>query len=258
MARNDNSTVIGTNLPRDVDTSPITEALARDYAAAEDRTRELLDQARALPTTVTSEGEVERFSIIVRLMRDHDQTVEAYRKAEKEPYLRGGQAVDGWFNNIAERLGKAMKLLHARVNDFQQAKLERLRLEREAEQRKAREEAQKAQEAARRARSEESKRALELEAKLAAQRAAMAEARSEETPADMARSRFQSGAMTTMARDPQVSVHDWDAIPLELLRPYLRRDDILKAVKQWAKATSYMEAMPGVLIERDVTKTVIR
>lgn len=256
--KTETNTMLGSNQPREVDTSPITEALASDYAAAEDRTKELLDQARALPTTVTDEAAVEAFSLVIRSLRDHTATVEAYRKAEKEPYLRGGQAVDGWFGNIAERLGKAMKLLHNRVDDYQQAKLQRLKLEREAAERKAREEARKAEEAARKARSEERRQELEVEAKLAQQRAVAAQARAEETPAEMTRSRFQSGAMATMARDPQVSVLDWDAIPLDKLRPYLRRDDILKAVKQWAKATSYGEDLPGVLIERDVSKSVIR
>src|SRR5262245_14489702 len=254
------TTMLGHNRPKEYDTSLVTDALDRDYAAAEARTRELLDEARDLPKTVASDIDVERFAVVIRALRDHGQTIEAYRKAEKEPHLRGGQAVDGWFGNRADRLGTAMKLLHARVDDYQQEKLERARQQRLAEERKAREEAQRAEEAARRARSEARRQELEVEAKMAQQRAAMAQARTEqaeESPADAVRQRFAGGAMATMAAAPTVQVTDWDAVPLERLRPYLRREEVLRAVRAWARATSFSEEMPGVQVERG-SKTVIR
>jgi flagellar biosynthesis GTPase FlhF len=252
------SSMLGGNLPKEVDTTPITDLLDRDYAAAEERTRELLDQARKLPMTITADDQVEPFALVVRSLRDHSATIEAYRKSEKEPYLRGGQAVDGWFGKIAERLDKTMKVLHHRVNDYQQEKLARERHVREEAERKAREEARAAEEAAKRARSEARKQELEVLAQLAKQRAELARDEAAKAPADITRQRFGSGAMTTMARDPKVEIVDWDLLPLDRLRPYLRRDDIEKAVRAWAKASSYKDQMPGVVIDRDASKSVIR
>jgi hypothetical protein len=252
------SSMLGDNRPKEVDTTPITDMLDRDYAAAEARTRELLDQARKLPMTVTADDQVEPFALVIRSLRDHSATVEAYRKAEKEPYLRGGQAVDGWFGQIAERLDKTLKVLHHRVNDYQQEKLARERRAREEAERKAREEARVAEEAAKRARNEARKRELEIEAQMAKQRADLAAEQAAQAPADITRQRFGSGAMATMARDPKVEIVDWDLLPLDRLRPYLRRDDIEKAVRAWAKASSYKDQMPGVVIDRDASKSVIR
>src|SRR5215471_12613151 len=105
----------------------ILNRLTFDYKDTEQRTKELLDKARALPTSVGSETALERVSLVVRELRDHDVSIEKFRKAEKIYYLRGGEAVDGFFGTIRERLGKTMKILLSRIDEYQQEKLERAR-----------------------------------------------------------------------------------------------------------------------------------
>ena len=237
---------------------PVTTRLADEYAAVELRTQELLASARILPTTVRSEDDLEAFAVVVRAMRDHGSRCEAIRVDEKEPFLRGGQAVNGFFHGMRERLNKAMNILSLRVKDYQDTKLEAERQAREAEAKRLREEAARLEAQAKRARDEERAAALAIEAKLAAQRAAVATVKVDAAPADMVRTRFsKSGAMTTMARDPLVEITDYDALPLEKLRPYIQRPALLVAVKAWARATEFKETLPGATIAMG-TKSVIR
>jgi hypothetical protein len=240
----------------------IAARLAADYTGTEETAKALLDKARALPTTVADDEQLGAFAQSIRDLREHLTRVETIRVAEKEPYLHGGKAVDGWFGALKDRLAKAVKILSMRVDDYQAEKIarERKALEKIAEaERAAFEESarREAELAAYKKTSEPEQARASLDAKIAQQQAAMAQMRAAASDAELGRQHFASGGMVTAKREPDVEVLDWDAVPLDMLRPYIRRDEILKAIKAWARAKDYAEQMPGVRIEIR-SKAVVR
>lgn len=260
---------IGDNQPKAAEV--VADRLRMDYGATEETTAAILETARQLPKSVEDDGTLELYAKVVREARDHCQRVESLRKVEKEPYFRSGQAVDAFFNTMAERLTKGMKVLNIRIDEYQQEKLERARQEREAAERKARQEAEKAAAAAReaerkadraktaaaRAEAEKQRRELEFEAKQKAQAAMMAQIDSAASPAELTRQRLTEGGMVTMKTTFEVEVVDYEKLPLDVLRPYIRRDAIDKAVRAWANATEHKATLPGVSITREEGAAVL-
>lgn len=263
----------------------VVERLESDYAEMENSTVALLDEARPLAAEVTDEDVLEKVSGVVVRMRDFTKRLDETRKVEKEPFFRGGQAVDGFFNTKAERLTKAITVLTKYVNAYQQRKLaekrEADRLAREEADRLARE-AREAQERAERIAEEERQRAerartehtkaeksavaeaaekeaaeKNVEATLAAKQAQEAYIETLKKPSEQARSRFDEGRLVTMKQVGYVEIIDKDKLDKEKLWPFLKEEDVLKALKAYAKTVSFAKPMDGAIIEmRD--DTVIR
>lgn len=236
-----------------------TKRLAGDYAAVEATAIALLDKARTLPTTVESEEQLAAFAESIRDIRAHHKHVEGLRIIEKEPFLKGGAAVDGWFGAIKDRLSKAIKILSLRVDNYQAEKIEREREARKAAEREAMAEAARREKellALKKASEPEKARAL-LDAKIAAQAAQMAQIKAEASDAELGRQHFAAGGMVTARAEPIIEVFDWDAVPLDLLRPYLKREVLLSAINAWARARGYKEQMAGVHIELQ-SRAVVR
>lgn len=272
------------NQPPDV-AEEVSGRLAEDYGELARNAAALLEQARALPEEVADEADLEKFSNVVVELRDAAGRAEAARVAEKEPYLRSGQAVDGFFGSVKERLTKGMGVLKRRVDAYQLRKLNEERERRGLAEEQARRVAQKAaQEAATAAAAAE-------EARLAAERARKPENQetkgaiadqAEETasaaqavaqvaigaaqekridalakPAEMARSRFDEGRLVTMRQVGYVEIVDKMALDPVALWPFIKEDDAKKALTAWAKTHGYKRAMPGAVVEmRD--ESVIR
>ena len=274
----------GHNQPPDY-AQEVTDRMARDYAEMATNVTAILNEARDMPATVDGEEQLRRFSEVVVRMRDTSARVETTRKSEKEPYLRAGQAVDGFFNSLVERLDKGMKVLSKRVNDYQQHKLaeerERRRIEAEATARAEREqreaaakalrEAEEARLAAERARKPESieqkgavadlAESTASSAAIAAQEAAAAaEAAHIETlrkPSEIVRSRFDEGRLVTMKQVGYAEILDKMALDPVALWPFIKEEAALQALKAWAKTNGFKRPMNGAIVEmRD--DTVIR
>lgn len=261
----------------DVYAEDVAARLDADYAEMTRTAASLLERARALPEAVADEAALEKFSGLVVEMRDAAARAEATRKAEKEPHYRAGQRVDGFFNSIQERLAKGMGVLSRRVKDYQNRKLEEERERRrlaaeqaareERERREAAEraerEAEEARLAAERARKPETKEAKaaaadEAEAKAAEATTAAAVAHDEaeaaridtlRKPSEIARSRFDSGRLVTMKQVGYVEVVDRDKLDMKALWPFFKDEEILKALRGWAKTKSFKAPMDGAIVE---------
>lgn len=262
---------IGDNIDAPYGTS-IVERLEQDYAELLVRAKNMLADAEELPITVESSLDVSVVGDMIVKMRDLSARAESHRVAEKEPYLRSGEVVHAFFRKRAiEPLDKRRGNLQARLDAFKQRQLAEERSRREAEAaaaRRAQQEAQKAREeaeaAARRARSEESARARAEEAARARVEADMADAKAEETTlATMQKStamvgeRFEGSersGQVGMRKKPVVFIEDIYKLDLELLRPFLREEHLLMALRAWAKETGYQQEMPGAVVAlRDTT-----
>src|SRR5262245_274743 len=115
----------------------VTERMAADYAALAETITLQLTEARKLPDAVEDEGDLAKFSDVVVRLRDSAARAESSRVAEKEPYLRAGQAVDGFFKGLMDRANKGCAVLTRKVNDYQLRKLAEERLKREREKAQA-------------------------------------------------------------------------------------------------------------------------
>lgn len=183
----------------------VTDRLAGEYVGLTNTLNELLAEAREMPKEVKEEAEALQLGALIKRLRDLDGRAEGVRVLEKEPYLRGGNAVDSFFNAMRDKIGRRVKtdrksaagaidILQARINDFQERRLAEERARREAEERAAREEARKAAEeaerldreareklaAAERARKPETQEAKAMIAEAAAQEANAAQIRAEQ------------------------------------------------------------------------------
>lgn len=254
----------------------IEDRLSEDYGELGRATSGLLESARSLGETVENERELEGFSNVIVAMRDAGARAEAARIAEKEPYLRGGQAVDGFFSSIKERLAKAQSVLQRRVDAYQQrkrdAERERLRLVREEQERIAREtrereerarrEAEEARLAAERARKPETiavksatAQAAEQEAAAAAAAASTAASEAEAAridtlrpSADLVRERFEGGRVVTGQDVGYAEIVDADKLDAVALWPFVHIKAKQVALNAWAKANGHNKQMPGAEI----------
>jgi len=250
----------------------VTDRLSSDYAELLVSTSTALDKAMGMPPACENATHVADIAALMVQLRDLAARGEAHRKAEGEPYLRSKEAVDAFFfKRVKEPLDQVRKDLGGRLDLYKQQQLAEERRRREAEAlaaRKAQQEAERARQeaeaAARRARSEETQRLREEQARQARVQADMAEAAVETTtlatmqkPGRMVGERFEGterSGQVTMRKTAFCMIDDAGALDLEVLRPYIKEEHLLMALRAWAKATNYAVQMPGATVGlRDAT-----
>lgn len=227
----------------------ITDQMMRDYAELVKSKDHLLATTARFGTKVNNKTELGTFSHAVVDMRDTIARSKAFHKKEKEPYLRGGQAIDAFFFGINEQLSKRMSELESRVNTYQLAILAEERRVREEAARKANEAAEEARLKADRARNADMIAQRQTEANVAERTAEAAFEATQVKPAGLVRTRFEeTNTLVTMKEEAYAEVLDYDLLPLNLLRPYIARDALDRAVKQFAKITEHKTQIPGTKI----------
>lgn len=260
----------------------IAEQIAISYADVAADVTNMLARARELPKVVTDNNDRKNLSELYKKLDSLSKRIEKLRVAEKDPYLRGGDVVHHFFKDWTDRLEKTMAILHKRVDDFnqrlaaeerrrRQEEADRLAKEaREAEDRRRAEEAAAAEAAAAAARArkpeniaahqekaaEHQEKAEEsrVDVMIATQDAQAAQHAATAKSADLVRTRFDSGVMNTMRQAPYVEIVDVSKLDKNLLWPFIKEDEILKALKAWAKTTSHKKPMAGAIVEmRDDT-----
>jgi hypothetical protein len=246
------------------DPEGLTDWLQQDYGELLSHARDLLADADELPSTVESSLDLSAVAAITMKLRDLAARAESHRKAEKEPWLRQGEVVDTFFFKLKQPLDAKRNDLQGRLDTFKQKQLAAERARREAEAaaaRKAQIEAlrqrEEAELAARRARTLETQTAREITAATARVDAALADIKAEETAlaamassSSLVRERFQGdrSGMVGMRKKPVCIIEDVSKLDLELLRPYLKEEALLLALRAWAKTTGYSQEMPGAIV----------
>lgn len=122
----------------------VTDRLASEYVGLSNTMAELIAEVPNLPRPVKSDEDALMVGALIKRMRDLDSRIEAVRVLEKEPYLRGGNAVDallnGWRDQLAKRNRNDRKAkdgwtdtLQSDINVFQDQKIAEERARRAAE-----------------------------------------------------------------------------------------------------------------------------
>lgn len=248
------------------------------YAGLSADVTQLLAEVReGSPTTIETEQQDGIVAAFMERLRNTIKDADTRRVGEKAPYLTAERAIDNFFNGMIDRLDKARNILQARGNDYARRKvaMERAKRQREAEEAaraariaadKAAAEAKAAAEleaAAARARKPENIEKLEQAADQKRGNAAMAavdkmiaDSEAENAAlatmarsADLARTRHETGHLSTAKQVPHVEIVDDAMLDTKALWPFIRADVKLAALKAWAKTYNHEKQMPGALIE---------
>lgn len=251
---------IGDNKP------PIPERLTIQYAEILGATVEIAARANAAPAKIESDEDHETINKLIKDARAADKSLESHRKAEKDPYLKQADEVDGVFVQPRDRMRKIVEAMNKRVTTFLQAKeaaerarqQEEARIAREAEQRK-REEAERQLAEAKKLESistdvSETKRieaaVTTSEARSYASTAIAAERAATAKPAHIARTRTSS-ALSTLEEFWDHEILDIEAVSLVALRSFIKQEHIEMAVREFVRVHGGSKPLAGVRIFRN-------
>lgn len=237
------TTDIGHNNPPPTAEAAIRLQLDERHEDIAQRTEELVGALDRVPDLIEDEETAQRVSDFVKQINAAKKKAEAQRVSEKEPYLTGGKAVDGWFKGMTLPLDKAAQLLKEKLTAYHVKKETEERRRREEEERARREEEERLrreaeEKAAAAATDDDLNEAIEAE-QAAAQRAAEAHdagKKAQAPAAELSRTRGEYGAVSSLATFMDFKDVDYGTIDLEALRPHLKRDDIDKAIRAYIKA----------------------
>lgn len=238
-----------------------------------DRRDDLLRDEAELPA-VESEEAVREVGDYLKLIRSAIKTADGRRVELKEPYLLCGRHVDGFFKGITEPLEALDRRTLSKLDAYQQRKLAAERRARDEEAARQREEARQArleadQLAAAAAAAETrspggttatrlfENASLELDrAEIADQAAIVAQQAAEAKPADLVRTRGTFGSVVTMQQRWVGEIQDRETLDLEALRPFLKHEDLQRALNAYVKVHQDRKPLRGALIEQRAVSTV--
>lgn len=197
----------------------IKENLSERHRDVVKRSADLAGMLERAPTAVDNEDDANKISEAIRQCTAFIKIATETRVKEKEPYLAGGRAVDGFFNNLIDAVDKTKKALLSVRTAYDVAVEQAARQRREEEARRAREEADRI--------------AAEARTKADAERAAVAEARAEEThqatkvtAAELTRTRTDTGVMTSLRSEWTHEIVEAKLVPRKFCKP---DDGLLRA-----------------------------
>ena len=216
----------------------LLEQLSEDYAQLRHEVEKIADRANTAPRAIKTDSDLDTVGNLIKDASALSRKADASRKAAKDPSLQAGRDVDTFFKQFSERLERIQSTFQKLADDHAKAKAAEARRKAEEEAKRLREEEERQREIARRA--EESNRAKtadkhEAKADEVAERAAEAEQAAQASAADLTRTRTASGTLATAQTEWAFEVIDFDAIPLNQLRPYFKREEVEKAVRAFMK-----------------------
>lgn len=242
-----------TDVVRDLNEKLLAELEIKNGDLSE-RKKALDERTLSAPEIITDENQGD-VSSILKDFRDLNKDVEGRRQYVKEPVLKAGSVIDGFFKAGFEKpINSAMSMLQTRLNKYVQEKeaAERKRREEEAE-RLRQEEKKKRDEAARLAEEMATKAdlrtavAIENQAKNLAGQAARMEKSANASAADLVRTRTTTGVLLTAKEERRIGIpDDLGQIDYNKLKPYLKRDAVEAAIRKAVLSGVSASEFPGV------------
>lgn len=252
------------------------ERLQSEYPQYMTAADELIAEAGEI-TAIEDDEKKEKVVDLIKRIRDLSKRIIGVHELEKQPHLRRGQGVDNFFFGLADKLmkrakpnkdgagdnlGKLLTAYDARklAEEQERRRLEAERLRREEEERRriAAEEARKAEDArlaAERARkpetaavkqevaaqAEQVASAAAVDLAVAAQESERAHVETLTKPADIMRTRTESGTLSTMAQEPFAEIIDRNEMLKDAAKlwAYLPPAALQTALNGYARANAY-------------------
>ena len=243
----DHRATLGHNLPPPPN---VEEEIADALAPFLPRIQALADQDTALPKEIRTDEDKGRAGDVAKAARKLHREVEAGRDVLKRPYLDAGKLVDTSFATPKECLDQMAKRIEDRASAYDREQLAAKRRAAEDEARRAREEEQSradaAETAAQAGRQAHAAQHLD-KADAAAERAAQAEAIARQSSVDLTRVRSASGTVSSASTKWKSEIVDVAKLDLEMLRPYLPRADLQKALDALVRVTCKGEMAAPVI-----------
>lgn len=241
--------------PATVDPKPpaeieaIRERLSEDHKDFIDRADVVIASCGRMPSEVTDEDMAGKFGDQIKILTAAVKDANGRRTMEKEPFLEGGRAVDGFFKTISEKLETHKREAQKPLAVYERAKADAERRRREEEARKA--EAEAAAAAAAAVDSEEA-----LDAAVAAEEVAgKAVVEAGATAADMSRTRGKFGSVSSLRTTWGFEDLDRESLDIEALRHHIPQAALETAVRAFIKAGG--RELKGVRIVEN-TDVVVR
>ena len=217
----------------------IAEYLSDAYRGDKQRAEDFIAAFDRVPAEIGDEETNMRAADFAKKIATHIKVLESDHKGEKQPYLDGGRAVDGFFKTLSDKLTVAKKEVERRQTAYANKKAADERCRRE-------EEARITKEAADRAAREALERAAQLPADAAdavLQDAIVQEVRAEAaveaaqaSQADLSRTRTDLGVVSSLRTTWKGEMVNRDELDLEKLRPYIATDALERAINAFVKA----------------------
>jgi hypothetical protein len=230
---------IGHNLGTVPAPETIAEYLAEAYQADIKRTDDLLEAFTRVPAEISDDEMNRRAADFAKKIAAHVKVLESDHKGEKQPYLDGGRAVDGFFKTKADNLAAIKREVERRQTIFANKKAAEERRRREEEARVAREAAEReAQAALDRAAALPAEAAdAALDDAIAAQdQAEMLADAAQASPAELSRTRSDLGTVSSLRTSWKGELVNRDELDLDKLRPYIPTDALERAINAFVKA----------------------
>lgn len=230
---------------------PLREILAEKFAPTAREIDALAERANGAPREITNEEQYGAVGDIAVQARKLSKSIDEKRKAEKEPYLQGGRDVDAFFGTLIDRVKRIADTLQQRADAYARAKADEERRRRQEEARKAEAEEQRQREIA--AKEAERNRPTsaakhEDKAEAAAERVAEAQAAASVKAAELTRTRSATGTVASARTNWDFEITDINVIPLNELRPFIKREHIEQAIRQFVRINKGSAALTGVRV----------
>ena len=249
VAETNERAVIGGNNP------PIKEVLADQYKELVDLIEPIAERANAHPRKIKSDDDLGPLGEIVLDAKALSKRIEAARKVEKEPFIKGGREVDQFFHPLTDRLDRIVDVFEALASSYQRdkAEAERRRASEEAARLRAEEERKlkEAQEVKRESTAERKKD----EAASLGHQATSAEQRTTATAAELTKVRTGNGVTASATTKWAFRIVDLAAVDLNSLKDFFRVEDIEKAIRSKVAIHKGNTKIPGVEVFEDVKAT---
>lgn len=235
---------------------PRSEILAETHASVVAEIVELSKAYSKAPTVISTDEQKAKLGEIIVPLGKLWAKLEGLRKTEKQPFLDAGREIDNWFGNHTQSVDSMKVELTKRATEYDKLLVKREN-DRIAEERRkadllAEQEREKAKSAA--ASGDLHASAEADQAAEAAQAAAQAVSEPAKA-ADLTRVRGGGGVVGTSRQSWVGEIVDIDKLDVVKLRPYLKREDLQKALNAYVRTGG--RECEGAKIELD-TKAVFR
>jgi hypothetical protein len=229
---------LGHNNPPN-DAQLLTDHLHSAHAKLLDNAGKLVEAVGRIPEKCEDQETAGKIGDLIKMLTGDRKKLETARVAEKEPYLSLGRAVDGFFKTYLDRIDQAKLRAQKPLDAFLKAEAEKERLRRIEEAARLQREAD--EKAALAAKAEEANlqpiaESTFIDAQVTEQQAQKMQASAEAKPAELAKSRGESGSFASLRTRWVGEVEDRNTLDLEALRPHINFDSLQRAVNAFVAA----------------------